>query len=105
MRWDDGYDQKQLGPDERAIWSKINSLFVEDETKDYLDVRLKKGAAEKLISKSAYWYVHSSGSPVRAPGHHERIYGGSEAWKIDFGANTFIFGRQRSFAHAKLRVI
>lgn len=91
MRRNDNYNQKQLGPDKKVMWSKVNSLFEEDETKNWPKGQLKKGAAEKLISKSAYWYDHSSGCPVRTPGHYKHIYLSSfQEWKIDFGANTFL---------------
>jgi hypothetical protein len=49
--------------------------------------------AKRFIRASAWWLTHSSGSPVRAPGHADRIYKSHHGWAIDFGANTFLVGK------------
>lgn len=49
--------------------------------------------AKEFIQKTAWWHTHSSGNPVRAPKHSERIYKSSHGWSIDFGANTFLVGK------------
>lgn len=49
--------------------------------------------AELFIEDTAWWLTHSSGFPVRAPGHAERIYKSSHGWTIDFGANSFLVGK------------
>ncbi len=46
--------------------------------------------AEKFVMSSAWWHTHSSGRPVRAPRHADRIYKSSRGWALDFGANTFL---------------
>jgi len=49
--------------------------------------------AERFIRATAWWLTHSSGSPVRAPGHADRIYRSQHGWAVDFGANTFLVGK------------
>lgn len=49
--------------------------------------------AKELVAKSAWWHTHSSGSPVRAPNHANRVYKSHHGWVIDFGANTFLIGK------------
>lgn len=49
--------------------------------------------AEEFVRKSAWWHTHSSGYPVRAPNHANRIYESHHGWAIDFGANTFLIGK------------
>ena len=49
--------------------------------------------AMEFIRKTAWWHTHSSGNPVRAPGHADRIYESVHGWSIDFGANTFLVGK------------
>ncbi len=47
--------------------------------------------AYEFVADSAWWLTHSSGSPVRAPGHARRLYSHDEhGWAVDFGANTFL---------------
>lgn len=48
--------------------------------------------AENFIRSSAWWLTHSSGLPVRAPRHADRIYESHHGWAVDFGANTFLVG-------------
>ncbi len=48
--------------------------------------------AKEFVQKTAWWHTHSSGNPVRAPKHSERIYKSIHGWSIDFGANTFLVG-------------
>lgn len=45
-----------------------------------------------LIQSSAWWLTHSSGSPVRAPGHAANLYESKAGWIVAFGANTFLVG-------------
>ena len=50
--------------------------------------------ADAFIRATAWWLTHSSGQPVRAPGHADRIYLHSQhGWAVDFGANTFLVGK------------
>ncbi|EJN17932.1 hypothetical protein PMI36_05349 [Pseudomonas sp. GM79] len=49
--------------------------------------------AEEFIRRTAWWHTHSSGSPVRAPKHSDRIYRSHHGWTIDFGANSFLVGK------------
>ena len=49
--------------------------------------------AERFIRATAWWLTHSSGSPVRAQGHADRIYKSHHGWAVDFGANTFLLGK------------
>lgn len=49
--------------------------------------------AREFIRASAWWLTHSSGSPVRAPRHAERIYKSHHGWAINFGGNTFLVGK------------
>lgn len=46
--------------------------------------------AQEFIRATAWWHTHSSGSPVRAPGHARKIYRSVHGWSIDFGANSFL---------------
>ncbi len=48
--------------------------------------------AERFIERSAWWLTHSSGWPVRAPKHANRIYESHHGWAVDFGANSFLVG-------------
>jgi hypothetical protein len=48
--------------------------------------------AKRFIRATAWWLTHSSGSPVPAPGHADRIYKSEHGWAVDFGANTFLVG-------------
>jgi anthranilate/para-aminobenzoate synthase component II len=49
--------------------------------------------AAGLVRASAWWHTHSSGSPVRAPGHADRIIGNETTWRVEFGANSFLAAR------------
>lgn len=58
---------------------------------------LKEGSAisrslsDDFVKATAWWLTHSSGWPVRAPKHSERIYKHPHhGWSLDFGANTFL---------------
>lgn len=54
--------------------------------------------ARGLIRAATWWLTHSSGHPVRAPGHDYRLQRLDWGWSIEFGANHFLVGRalQRS---------
>jgi hypothetical protein len=49
--------------------------------------------AVELIKGSAWWLTHSSGSPVRAPRHADRLQKLYCGWSVEFGANWFAAGR------------
>ncbi len=50
--------------------------------------------AKQFVSNSAWWHTHSSGRPVRARKHANRIYKSTtHGWALDFGANTFLVGK------------
>jgi len=49
--------------------------------------------AKRFLRRSVWWHSHSSGKPVRAPSHADRIEGIDGDWKILFGANYFLAGR------------
>ena len=49
--------------------------------------------AQRFIRATAWWLTHSSGTPVRAPGHADRISKSHHGWAVDFGANTFLVGK------------
>ena len=50
--------------------------------------------AEDFIRASAWWLTHSSGYPVRARRHAERIERSSRhGWMVEFGANSFLVGK------------
>lgn len=51
---------------------------------------VQKSTAKDLIKASAWWLTHSSGKPVRAPGHAYRIENLKWGWSIEFGANHFL---------------
>lgn len=58
------------------------------------DAIIPKDLAARFIEASAWWLTHSSGSPVRARRHADRIYNSTEhGWAIDFGANSFLVGK------------
>ncbi|MBJ6749893.1 hypothetical protein [Geomonas anaerohicana] len=53
-----------------------------------------KELAQAFLRASCWWLTHSSGMPVRAPGHADRIYSSTiHGWAVDFGANTFLVGK------------
>jgi hypothetical protein len=51
---------------------------------------VQRSTARTLIEASAWWLTHSSGNPVRAPKHADRIESGKWGWSIEFGANHFL---------------
>jgi len=54
---------------------------------------IPRDVAERFIAATAWWLTHSSGQPIRAPGHADRIYMSDHGWAVDFGANTFLVGK------------
>ena len=46
--------------------------------------------AKEVIEASIWWETHSSGHPVRAPKHANRITGRDNSWSLTLGANTFL---------------
>ncbi|SDX45051.1 hypothetical protein [Thiocapsa roseopersicina] len=61
--------------------------------------------AQNFIRKSAWWHTHSSGQPVRAPGHASRVYKSHHGWAVDFGANTFLVAKAIARCGKELNVI
>ncbi len=60
--------------------------------------------AEGFLRKSCWWLTHSSGSPVRAPGHADRLYRDDRhGWAVAFGANTFLVGKAIERSAKKLK--
>lgn len=59
---------------------------------------IPRATGRGLIRSSSWWLTHSSGNPVRAPGHDYRLEQRAWGWSIEFGANHFLVGRaiQRS---------
>ena len=55
--------------------------------------KIPRDLAAELVRKSAWWLTHSSGTPVRAPGHADRLYELRCGWSVDFGANSFAAAR------------
>ncbi len=49
--------------------------------------------AKDFIRASTWWLTHSSGLPVKAPRHANRIYKSYHGWAVDFGSNTFLVGK------------
>jgi hypothetical protein len=70
----------------RDIRKKISWL---DTKGDEVPVEL----CENLIRETAWWLTHSSGTPVRAPGHAQNLYRSYCGWAVEFGANSFVAGR------------
>lgn len=58
--------------------------------------------AENFIRSAAWWHTHSSGRPVRAPKHADRIHKSYHGWIIEFGANTFLVGKAISRCSAEI---
>lgn len=54
--------------------------------------------ARALVSASAWWLRHPSGSPARTPGHSKHVYCRGIDLVIDFGGNTFLPGRAIIFS-------
>jgi hypothetical protein len=48
--------------------------------------------ARGLVASSAWWLRHSSGRPVRAAGHANRLRRSPIGWGVAFGANGFAAG-------------
>ena len=50
--------------------------------------------AKDFVRATAWWLTHSSGHPVRAPGHAKRVkLSPRHGWAIEYGANSFLIGR------------
>lgn len=64
--------------------------------------RIPLSVARAVVSESAWWLTHSSGSPARAPRHATRIEKSGEAWAIEFGAYSFEISTYVSAAASKL---
>lgn len=47
----------------------------------------------ELVAGSAWWLTHSSGSPVRARRHADRLEKRHCGWCVEFGANSFAAAR------------
>ena len=54
---------------------------------------VERSLAEEFIRKSAYWYDHICGYPVKAEKHARRVEGSKTNWIIEFGSNTFLVGK------------
>jgi len=55
---------------------------------------ISKELAQGFLRASCWWLTHSSGNPVRAPGHADRLFlDKHHGWAIEFGANTFLVGK------------
>jgi hypothetical protein len=54
---------------------------------------VQRSTARGLIEASAWWLTHSSGEPVRAPRHSERVENLNGGWSIEFGANHFLVSK------------
>ena len=60
--------------------------------------------AQDFLRESCWWLTHSSGTPVRAPGHADRMYlDKRHGWAVDFGANTFLVGKAIERSAKKLK--
>lgn len=77
---------KNFRNDKAKIPNRLKSIFGEKG-------KIRKETTIYFIEECAYWYLHPSGKPVRAPGHSERIKGSENGWRIDYGANTFLVGK------------
>ena len=55
--------------------------------------QVQRSTAKDLIEASAWWLTHSSGNPVRAPRHADRIADLRWGWSIEFGANHFLISK------------
>ena len=49
--------------------------------------------AKNFVRSTAWWHSHSSGRPVRAQKHADRIYKSSHGWIVEFGANAVLVGK------------
>ncbi len=77
---------------------KRNQNFVNDIRKMHIWVnrneKIPLEIAQQFIIRSAWWLTHSSGTPVRAAKHAERIYlSAVHGWVLDFGSNKFLVGK------------
>lgn len=55
---------------------------------------IPRDLAVAFVRKTAWWLTHSSGYPVRAPGHADRVdLSERHGWAVEFGANTFLVGK------------
>lgn len=50
---------------------------------------VQRSTAASIVEASAWWLTHSSGHPVRAPRHADRIEKLKCGWSIEFGPITF----------------
>lgn len=67
--------------------------------------KIPRELAAQLVSGSAWWLTHSSGSPVRAPRHADRLYELYCGWCVDFGANSFAAARALALARDYAKTI
>lgn len=66
---------------------------------------IPEDVAKDFLKSSCWWLTHSSGSPVRAPGHANRMYlDRYHGWAVDFGANRFLVGKAIARAAQKLKM-
>lgn len=54
---------------------------------------IPREVARRFVKASAWWLTHSSGMPVRAPGHADRLSHSHHGWELEFGANVFLVGK------------
>ncbi len=59
--------------------------------------------AQNFIRESTWWHSHSSGRPVLAPKHANRVYSSNYGWTVDFGANKFLI--EDAFKRCKFVVL
>lgn len=65
---------------------------------------IPEDVAKDFLRSSCWWLTHSSGTPVRAPGHADRVYlDQRHGWAVDFGANTFLVGKAVERSAKKLK--
>lgn len=81
--------RKRLAAKQKIIVSSIRKRAPWLSPEETIPLEVAKG----FIKASAWWLAHSSGMPVKAPKHADRIYKSHHGWAIDFGANTFLVGK------------
>jgi hypothetical protein len=79
-----------------AGWMQHNDIAsVTDGAREIVrqEYEREKEEAKTFVRETTWWLTHSSGHPVRAPGHVRHLYKGYHGWTVPFGANSFLVGK------------
>ena len=81
--------QKRLAEQNKELFNHVRRNIPWIVREEVISLEL----AEEFIKESTWWLTHSSGNPVRAPGHARNIYKSHHGWTLELGANKFLVGK------------